>query len=264
MIFIFTLCSLFLPYLWQKHKLGYPNAHSEKLVNNESIATGVLSLRAVYSTLDYVDYFPLLISFTPKIGNKVLLNIYDENKIYKFLEDNNSGRNYYYKNRLKIFNQIIKEKNYDNYFLNINNNNANQLRSILIIKDNVFKYIITLPIFFYRGLFPLAGLHEYEIIFKNFLNSKILLINKIFNYLINILSMVSLIFVLYFSLINNKIRNFLPFLIIPILSFLYHASLTHYIGRYSNILLPNGIICFSYLIFIFINKLRDLFYVEKI
>ena len=76
--------------------------------------------------------------------------------------------------------------------------------------------------------------------------------------------MVSLIFVLYCSLINKKLRNFLPFLIIPILSFLYHASLTHYIGRYSNILLPNGIICFSYLIFIFINKLRDLFYVEKI
>ncbi len=253
-IFSFFVSSLLLPFIWQKHKLDYRNSHLNAAGYNESIATGVLSLRAVYSTLNFADYVPLFISFTPKIGNKILLNNFKKDRVYKFLEVENSGRNYYYNNRLKIFENILEKNQYNKYFQELNQNNANQLRSLLIIKDNFIKYILTIPIFLYRGLFPLAGISEYQFVFPDNLNKHIFQINKIINYSVNILSILSILILFLISLFYKNFRIFIPLLILPLLSFLYHASITHYIGRYSNILLPTGIICVSYFISFFINQ----------
>lgn len=194
----------------------------------------VLATRAAYTTMEWREVLPALVSLTPTVGEPLLRILFDPDDIKRVLNVPGKTRDAFYVDRKKIV--IDAALKLDPALAE-----ASQMRrAIAVITANLDKHIALVPVFLYSGMYPRTGSGTYAKLTEGVLVSPLVKLMIGSTILLSTLGMVAILAVPLLALMKRVDTTWLVVAALPLYSMAFHAGLTHYIGRYSNPLVPVG------------------------
>lgn len=209
-------------------------AESELTVDEQG--GNILGIRASYATMEWREYLPALVSFSPVVGEPLMKKLFDPRDIERLLLIPGRQRNTFYVEHDKIVMDAAMR-------LDPRLGNASKMRrAAAVISHNLDKHIALTPVFLYRGLYPHTGSGDYRQLTAGTVIEPLTAPMIAVTIALSTFAMLALLAAPLLVLVKRADMVWFAVVILPLYSVAFHAGLTHYIGRYSNPLIAVGLV----------------------